>query len=170
MVGQFTRNWQVIGGVATMPASVLEGTTASNAAGAGTRWSPELTATLWTSYKASDEVSFGLRYTSEQKRLVDPNVSAAVTTLPEKIPAYMVADVMVSCKVDNNVTMQLNVYNVFNKDYINTLNNGGSRYSLGQQRSTQLSANIAFKKSITSTAPVLLLVEILVIAHYLLLS
>lgn len=125
MAGQFTRNWQVIGGVATMQASVLEGTTASNAAGSGTRWSPELTATLWTSYKASDKVSVGLRYTSEQKRLEDPNVSAAVTTLPEKIPASTVADVMVSCKVNNNVTMQLNVYNVFNKDYINALNNGG---------------------------------------------
>lgn len=57
MVGQLTRNWQVIAGTATMKATVLEGTTASNAAGTGTCWSPELTATLWTSYKASDKVN-----------------------------------------------------------------------------------------------------------------
>jgi len=145
MVGQFTRDWQVIAGLATMKTSVIEGTTGNNGAGAEARWSPDLTATLWTSYKVNKDftVGGGLRYTSEQKRLVDPNVSAAVTTLPE-IPAYSVADAMVSYKVNNNVTMQLNVYNVFNKDYINTLNNGGSRYSLGQERSAQLSANFAF--------------------------
>ncbi len=145
MVGQFTRDWQVIAGVATMKATVLEGTTGNNSAGAQTRWSPDLTATLWSSYKVNKDftVGGGLRYTSEQKRLVDPTVSAAVTSLPE-IPAYTVADAMVSYKVNNNVTMQLNVYNVFNKDYINTLNNGGSRYSLGQERSAQLSANFAF--------------------------
>lgn len=145
MVGQFTRNWQVIAGVATMKATVLEGTTGNNRAGAQTRWSPDLTATLWSAYKVNDKftVGGGLRYTSEQKRLVDPTVSASVTSLPE-IPGYTVADAMLGYKVTDKVSVQLNVYNVFDKFFINTLNNGGSRYSLGQERSAQLSANIAF--------------------------
>jgi catecholate siderophore receptor len=145
MVGQFTRDWSVTAGVATMKATILEGTTGNNSTGAHTRWSPDLTATLWTSYKIDNAftVGGGVRYTSEQKRLVDPSLSAAVQNVPG-IPSYAVADALLSYKASKNVTVQLNVYNLFDKFYINTLNNSGARASFGVGRSAQLSASLAF--------------------------
>jgi catecholate siderophore receptor len=145
MVGQFTRNWQVTAGLATMKATVIEGSTGNNAAGAATRWSPDLTATVWSSYNVNDKLTIGggVRYMSEQKRLVDPSANPDIQNV-EEIPAYAVADAVLAYKVSKSVTLQLNVYNLTDKFYINALNNGGSRFALGLERSAQLSANIAF--------------------------
>jgi catecholate siderophore receptor len=143
VVGQITRDWNIIAGVATMDATILQGNP-SNPADSGTRWSPDLSATLWSTYKLNDVFTFGggVRYTSEQKRVVAPN--AAPSNGVAEIPSYAVADAMMSYKVARNVSLQLNVYNLFDKFYVASLNNGGSRINLGAPRSAQLTANIAF--------------------------
>ncbi|MEO7495651.1 MAG: catecholate siderophore receptor Fiu, partial [Massilia sp.] len=142
LVGQITPAWNITAGLAKMSAKIVEGS-ASTVAGTDTRWSPDLTATLWTSYKWNDALSMagGLRYSSEQKRNVAPG--AALTTAPG-IPAYAVADAMLRYKVSNNVALQLNVYNLTDKFYVSSLNNGGSRVVLGAERFALLSANILF--------------------------
>jgi catecholate siderophore receptor len=145
MVGQFTRNWQVTAGVATMKNKIIEGTTGANSAGAQVRWSPDVTATVWSSYNVNNKLTVGggMRYVSEQKRLIDPTLSAATQNVPE-IDGYTVADALLSYKLNKNVTIQLNVYNVFDKFYVSSLNNSGARFTLGLERSAQLSANFAF--------------------------
>ena len=70
-------------------------------------------------------------------------MNAALQNVPE-LAAYTVADALLAYKVSKNVSLQLNVYNLFDKSYVNSLNNGGSRFTLGLERSAQLSANIAF--------------------------
>lgn len=145
MVGQFSRAWQVTAGVATMKNKIIEGTTRANSPGAQVRWSPDVTATLWSSYKVNDKLTVGggARYTSEQKRLIDPTQNAATQNVPN-VDGYTVADAMLAYNLNDKVRLQLNVYNVFDKFYVNSLNNGGSRFTLGLERSAQLSANIAF--------------------------
>ncbi len=146
MVGQFTKAWQVTAGVAKMKATVIRGSTTGNTTtGADTRWSPELTATLWSSYNVDSKLTVGggWRYSSEQKRLVDPTADLTRQNVQE-IGSYAVADAMLAYKVSKNVSLQLNVYNLFDKDYVNTLNNGGSRYTRGLERSGQLSASVVF--------------------------
>lgn len=142
-VGQITRNWNIIAGVATMDATILQGNP-SNPADSATRWSPKLSATLWSTYKVNDAFTFGggVRYTSEQKRVVAPN--AAPSNGAAAIPSYAVVDAVMSYKVARNVTLQLNVYNLFDKFYVDSLNNGGSRINLGAPRSGQLTGNFAF--------------------------
>ena len=144
-VGQITDKWNITAGIATMDASIKEGTTGNNAAGAATRWSPDLSATLWTTYKFNDALTVGggARYMSKQKRVIDPSVDVSLQNVPS-IPSYAVADAMLSYRVNKNVSLQLNVYNLFDKFYINTLNNSGARLGLGVERSAQLSANILF--------------------------
>lgn len=144
-VGQITDKWNITAGIATMDASIKEGTTGNNAAGAATRWSPDLSATLWTTYKFNDALTVGggARYMSKQKRVIDPSVDVSLQNVPS-IPSYAVADAMLSYRVNKNVSLQLNVYNLFDKFYINTLNNSGARLGLGVERSAQLSANIQF--------------------------
>ncbi len=70
-------------------------------------------------------------------------MSAATQNVPE-IDGYTVADALLSYKLNKNVTIQLNVYNVFDKFYVSSLNNSGARFTLGLERSAQLSANFAF--------------------------
>jgi catecholate siderophore receptor len=55
-----------------------------------------------------------------------------------------VVDAMASWKVNRNISLQLNLYNVFDKFYINTLNNSGARASLGAPRTAQLTANFLY--------------------------
>ena len=144
-IGQLSKDWQISAGLATMKTKVKAGSTGNNAAGAAARWSPELTATLWSSYAVNSALTIGggVRYVSKQKRVVDPAANLAVSNMPT-IPSYWVADAMVDYKVSKNVSLRLNVYNLFDEDYISTMNNSGARLTLGAPRSAMLSANVQF--------------------------
>ena len=45
---------------------------------------------------------------------------------------------------NKHAAVNLNIYNLADKEYISTLNNGGSRLVLGQPRSATLSLNYKF--------------------------
>jgi catecholate siderophore receptor len=145
VVGQINPDWQVTAGAATMKTKVLQGSTGNNAAGAATRWSPDLTATLWSSYKITPAFTIGggLRYTSEQKRVIDPSANLAVQNMPN-IASSWVADAVASYQVNRNLSLQFNVANLTDKAYVNTLNNSGARYTVGTPRTFSLSANVLF--------------------------
>ncbi|HEY0586447.1 MAG TPA: catecholate siderophore receptor Fiu [Pseudoduganella sp.] len=146
-VGQITKNWSVTAGLATMDTEIKEGLTGNTTAapGAASRWSPKVSATMWTTYKFDDKLTIGggARYMGKQERLVDPTKSAAETNMPS-IPHYTVVDAMASYRLSKNVALQLNLYNVFDKFYVNTLNNSGARATLGAPRYAQLTANFMF--------------------------
>ena len=143
-VGQITKNWSVTAGLATMDTEIKEGLTgnSTSAPGAASRWSPKVSATMWSAYKFDDKLTIGggARYMGKQERLVDPTKSAGETNMPS-IPHYTVVDAMASYRLTKNVTLQLNLYNVFDKFYVNTLNNSGARATLGAPRYAQLTAN-----------------------------
>lgn len=145
IVGQINPDWQVTAGAATMKTSVLQGSTGNNANGAVARWSPDLTATLWSSYKFTPSwtVGGGLRYTSEQKRVVDPSLNPALQNMPS-IASNWVADAVVNYQLNRHLSLQFNVSNLTDKQYVNTLNNSGARYTQGSPRTLNLSANILF--------------------------
>lgn len=144
-VGQLTNFWQISAGVAKMKTKQLDSYSLSNnvsTQNTGVRWSPELTATLWTSYTLGNfTLGGGTRYVSEQKRIVVPG--AAASPMPN-IPSYWVADMMAAYRVNKSVNLRLNAYNLFDKEYISTLNNGGTRMTLGQPRSAMLTAEFQF--------------------------
>lgn len=146
-VGQLTNFWQVSAGIAQMRTKALDNysfsTTNGVTSSTGVRWSPDLTATLWTSYTLGDlTLGGGVRYVSEQKRLITGD-SAATTNMPN-IPSYWVTDLMAAYKLNKNTNLRLNVYNLFDEEYISTLNNSGARMTLGTPRSAMLSANFTF--------------------------
>ena len=57
-------------------------------------------------------------------------------------PSYLL--VLAAYRLNKNVNLRLNVYNLFDKDYISTLNNSGARATLGTPRSAMLTANFQF--------------------------
>jgi catecholate siderophore receptor len=145
LVGQVNPDWQITAGVATMKTKVLQGSTGNNTAGAVARWSPDLTATLWSSYKVASAwtIGGGLRYTSEQKRVVDPSANLAIQNMPS-IASSLIANAVIGYQVSPNLSLQLNVNNLTDKEYVSTLNNSGARYNLGTPRTIALNANFLF--------------------------
>ncbi|MGV3728523.1 catecholate siderophore receptor Fiu [Hydrogenophaga sp.] len=141
VVGQITRLWQITAGLAKTSTKQINQQTAT-AVTTGVRWSPDLTATVWTSYQLDKlTLGFGTRYTSEAKRFV--NATGAQGNLPN-VPSFWVADAMVGYQLTDKVNLRLNVYNLFDKEYLMAVNNGGGRLALGAPRSAALTANVKF--------------------------
>lgn len=146
LVGQVTPAWQLSGGLTLMDSEVVEGSfEGTNANGAPSRWTPKFAASVWTSYALNDKLTVGggARYLSRQDRVTDPLADLDTSNMPS-IPSYWMADLMASWAVHKNVSLQLNVQNVFDKEYIGTLNNNGNRYQPGAPRTFTLAANVLF--------------------------
>jgi catecholate siderophore receptor len=146
LVGKITDKWNLTAGIQTMDTKVEEGQgTTTSATGAVTRWSPELAATVWTTYEVSPKLTLGggARYTGEQVRANTPGVDLATQNVPF-IPEYWVVDAYGAYKLTDKVSVQLNVYNLLDEDYIATLNNGGSRLIPGAPRSATVTLNYQF--------------------------
>ena len=148
-VGQITNFWQITAGLAKTSTKQLDQRSRNATTGAvtvtdGVRWSPDLTLTIWNSYQL-DKLTLGLgaRYSSEQKRVVTAGTNLATENVPN-IPSYWVADAMVAYQFSDKVSLRLNIYNLFDKEYLSVLNNAGSRMTLGQPRSATLTANFKF--------------------------
>lgn len=147
-VGQITNFWQVSAGIAKTQTKALGqnslGSTGAVSNTDSVRWSPDLTATAWTSYTwGAFTLGGGARYVSDQKRVVTAGTALNVSNMP-KIPSYWVTDLMAAYKVNRNVNLRLNIYNLFDKEYISTLNNNGARMVLGAPRSASLTAEFLF--------------------------
>jgi len=142
-VGQLTRFWQVSAGVTKLNAKALDQQSDTGLDTTGVRWTPDYSATAWSQYSFGKlSIGGGARYMSEQKRLVTAS-DPAVNNLPE-IPSHFVADAMVAYAVNKNLNLRLNVYNIFDKEYIETLNNSGARLRLGMPRSAMMTAEFMF--------------------------
>ncbi|MBH2000852.1 MAG: catecholate siderophore receptor Fiu [Moraxellaceae bacterium] len=145
-VGQITRAWNVSAGVAHMKTEQKNqqsfSTTGVKTTTDSVRWSPDWTATLWTTYSvAGFKAGIGARYVDEQKRVITD--STALANMPV-VPSYVVFDAMAAYTFNKNASMTLNVYNLADKEYISSLNNSGARLTLGQPRSAALSFNYKF--------------------------
>jgi len=147
LVGQITNFWQVSAGIASMDSRQVDDFSRNNAGvvseNTGVRWSPDLTATLWTSYTLGDlTLGGGARYVSEQDRVIN-GADRSTSNMPS-IPSYWVADAMAAYRINDNLNLRLNVYNLFDEEYIATLNNSGARMALGAPRSALLSTEFSF--------------------------
>jgi len=145
-VGQITPAWQVIAGLAHIDTKILEGSrTSTTQNGAQIRYSPKLTATLWTTYRFPFGliVGGGVRHVDTQARATT-NAAPTATTFFPNIPSYTVYDAMLGYEVNKNVSVQLNLYNLADKFYLARVNNAGNRLVMGTPRSAQLSANFKF--------------------------
>ena len=142
-VGQITNFWQIIAGLAKTSTKQIDQRSSTTTTDS-VRWSPDLTFTLWNSYQLDKwTLGLGARYTSEQKRVITVEPSATPPNVPN-IPSSWVADAMVAYQFTDKVSVRLNVYNLFDKEYLSVLNNGGSRLALGAPRSAAVTANVKF--------------------------
>jgi catecholate siderophore receptor len=147
-VGQITPAWQIITGLAWLDAKITRGSI-STAAGANTNggelpFTPKLAFTSWTTYRMPFglTVGGGARYVSSVTR--DSSTNAAPSTGLTSSASYWVMDGLLSYEVNKNTSVQLNVYNLADKQYVASFNSGGGRYTPGTERSALLTANFKF--------------------------
>ncbi|HET7837162.1 MAG TPA: TonB-dependent receptor, partial [Variovorax sp.] len=139
--GAITDNWGVSAGFTTMDTSVVSGPAVTADGSNVLAYTPKNAFTLWTSYQLPFGLTIGggARYNGKLNRGTD----GAIGT-PAYTDAYWVFDAMASYRINKNVELQLNVYNIFDEQYVAAINKSGYRYTPGIPRSARLTANFAF--------------------------
>jgi catecholate siderophore receptor len=140
-VGKITDNWAVTAGFTTMNAKVIDGTNVTQDGTDDLAYTPKSAFTAWTTYRLPFGLSIGggARYNGELKRGTD----GAVGT-PAFVNSYWVFDAVAMYPVTKHFDLQLNLYNLFDKNYVAAINKSGYRYTPGSPRSAMLTANIRF--------------------------
>lgn len=134
ITGSITEDWQITGGYTYLDSEVRE---SRNAAEVGKHVSntPENSFSLWTVHTlpAGFQVGFGANY-------VDSRFSS--NTNVREAPSYLIYNAMLGYAVTENISVQLNVNNVTDKDYLDRI--GGGHVVPGAGRSMVLSTRFVF--------------------------
>lgn len=141
VTGDVTSNLSLTAGYTYMNTKVDNGAVVTAAGENNLAYTPKQAFTSWATYRLPKgfTVGGGARYVSSLLRGTD----GAVGT-PKYANAYWVFDGMVGYVVNKNVDLQLNLYNIFDKDYVAAINKSGYRYTPGTPRSVALTANFKF--------------------------
>ncbi len=141
LAGNITPDWQVIGGYTQQHASIREGNNVAQDGTSALPYTPEHAFTVWSQYQATDALALGAgaRYIGSMHRGSD----GAVGT-PSYTEGYWVADAKVGYRINRNLDLQLNVYNLFDTNYVASINKSGYRYHPGEPRTFLLTANMHF--------------------------
>lgn len=159
--GRITEKWEVFAGLSLMDARILEvaenvsattgAITLANPGYAGqvARNSPPYTFNLWTSYKVDSQwtVAGGVE-TKGERNAANPSGAGAVPTLngeyhPNTAPAYVRWDAMVAYEI-NQWKVQLNIKNLFDQLYYDSVYDNGGFTVPGVRRSATVTAEYRF--------------------------
>jgi catecholate siderophore receptor len=155
IAGRITPQWDVFAGVGFLRAFIDK--SGSNAAGLlevgqNPGLSPSRQATLFTTYRIGDtwRIGGGLTAVSQNKpanavtaNVTDPATGVTTTILnPNRAPGYVKADVLAEYRISQGSTVKLNIDNLFDKVYYNTLYRGFA--APGDARSVRLTLTSKF--------------------------
>lgn len=140
-VGNLTSNWSISAGYSHLNTRVLEGPAVTRDGTPNLTYTPDDAVTLWTAYRLPFGLTLGggVRYTSGLHRGTD----GAVGT-PDHTDGWTVVDGLASYAVNDNLTLRLNAYNLFDEEYITAINKSGYRYTPGTPRTFLFSADFNF--------------------------
>lgn len=159
--GRFSDRWEVFAGLALMDARILEVAENVNAttgavtqanpeyAGKRARNTPPYTFNLWTTYQLASRWKIGGGVEAKGEReAVNPSGAGAVPTLngayhPNTAPAYARWDAMVAYE-QAKWTLRLNLKNLFDKLYYDSVYDNGAFTVPGVRRTATLTAEYTF--------------------------
>ncbi len=141
VTGDVTSNLSLTAGYTYMKTKVESGAIVTASGENTLAYTPKQAFTSWATYRLPKgfTVGGGARYVSSLVRGTD----SAVGT-PRYADSYWVFDAMAGYVVNKNFDLQLNLYNIFNKDYVASINKSGYRYTPGTPRAVTLTANMKF--------------------------
>jgi len=134
-LGRITERWEVITNFGYLDSQLDTQGAINN----GNRLvlTPEFSGSVWTTYG----LAMGLRVGGGVRQTSEVFVNAANTI---KSPGYTLVDGLAEYEVNRNLTLRLNIYNLFNETYIRNVNNNGGRYNPGYPRSAMVSTQFQF--------------------------
>jgi catecholate siderophore receptor len=141
MTGELARNWLVSAGYTWMDTSVESGKVVTASGMNDLSYTPKHAFTAWTSYTLPMglTVGGGVRYNDKLLRGTD----GAIGT-PAYADSYWVVDAMASYRINRNLDLRLNLYNLTDERYVAAINKSGYRYTPGSPRAASLTANFTF--------------------------
>lgn len=144
--GRITPNWEVFSGVALMDARILEVAPGANPnfKGERPRNTPPYTYNLWSTYKLGKGFTVGGGLEAKGQRVgYSPSSTTVAVFDPNKLPSYQRWDAMGSWE-NKQYTLRLNVLNLLNKVYYDSLYDNGGFTVPGQARKVILTAEYKF--------------------------
>ncbi len=140
VAGNLTKDWTLFAAYTLLESEVE---TSRNPLEVGNELSntPENTFNLWSVYQLpmNFEVGTGVQF-------VDTRYSSSVTGSPtasrKVAPDYWTWDAMAAYKVNENVTMRFNIYNILDEDYIGSV--GGGHFIPGAGRTATVTTEFKF--------------------------
>ena len=141
--GKLSERWDVYANYTFLDSETLKSTIDPNREGQALGNTPPHSFNLWTTYEVAQgwTLGYGARYVSER------NVSASTQA---KLDSYWLHNAMIGYKVNRNLDLQLNVNNLFDKDYVERVRQNigttarSSAIEYGDARSAILSATYSF--------------------------
>lgn len=145
--GRITDAWTVFGGVGYIDSrfTAPSGTSGSANNGAVLRFTPRVSANLWTTWRLPFglTVGGGLNYSDSVLRSTSGTQAGATALVLPGAQGYWVFNAMAAYEFGPNFNLRLNVYNLADEFYYR-LNNNGGRYYRGTPQSFLLTANLRF--------------------------
>lgn len=140
-IGKITEAWSLSTGFTTMDTEVVAGPELAQDGTSNLTYTPDKAFTAWSTYvfPFGLTVGGGVRYSGEMHRGRD-----GAPGTPETTEDYTVWDAVVSYDVADNLNLRLNIYNLFDEDYVAAINKSGYRYTPGRPLSFLLSASMTF--------------------------
>jgi catecholate siderophore receptor len=140
IAGRITPQWDVFAGVGFLKAVIDQ--SGSNAAGQAEvgqnpGLSPSRQANLYTTYRIGDKWRIGGGFTA-----MSQNKPANSVTSLNRAPGYVKADALVEYRINEGNSLKLNIDNLFDKVYYNTLYRGFA--APGDERSVRLTLTSKF--------------------------
>lgn len=127
--GNLSKRWKLYGGYTYLQSKVTAAPTNPFAVGQGLGGTPRHTFNLFTTYDVTPQWTLGggLQHVSEQTSGVEPSPPAGNANRVVRIPAYTVADLYATYKFSPKTQVRLNLFNAFDKRYIQQLAEGGGQ-------------------------------------------
>ncbi len=145
VVGQITDKFSISAGFAKDKTDVKSKGASDD--GAALRFTPDWSATLWSTYNFTPAFTVGLGATYMGKQKVSSSKSGQDTPINGRlteIDDFLVFNTMASYKIDKHSSLQLNVYNIADEEYVANTNKDGFRYTPGAARSALLTYSYKF--------------------------
>lgn len=127
--GNLSKRWKLYGGYTYLDSKVTAAPTNPFAVGQGLGGTPQHTFNLFTTYDVTPQWTLGggLQHVSEQTSGVEPSPPAGNANRVVRISAYTVADLYATYKFSPKTQVRLNLFNAFDKRYIQQLAEGGGQ-------------------------------------------
>src|SRR5690606_34226153 len=140
-IGNISENWSITAGYTNMDTQVEAGSAVTADGTNNLTYSPDEAFTSWTTYRFPFGLTLGggVRYTAGMHRGTDGAVGTPALT-----DSYTVVDAVVSYEFSESLTLRLNAYNLFDEEYVASINKSGYRYTPGTPRTFLISADLRF--------------------------